>query len=574
MYERSLYKKMADKLLPVRTKRRQAVKLVYKPVKIIYQFVRDKFTVMCLHWQNYYLVTDFKINRQKGLVILTPPQGNFVAELLQQALTKINIPSEIIHERPKNGYEELPHIVICPIAFTFLPRRYVTFQMEQSISSRWFTKKYWGILAHSMAILDYSLDNIGFLQQNQVKLDKIYYLPISCTAQISGSRGPQEYDVVFYGDDHCPRRHKILSALQKEFRVKIINGRFGKELYQELGKAKIIINIYYYEGALLETNKLCECLSLNTAVVISETSPNMSEYPNLLDMVDFVEAGDVQALKSKIRYYLQNERARKNRLQHNATKTGNTLCTDFEYYFYRFLLATDNLTFEEFYKLTAGIYIKGNLWCLGLPESVDRYFDFKKNNDLGFVYFPGLRHHTAWIGCGLSYKYLLRKAESQNLPTVTICEDDVEFKDNFSERLTKAKEYLEKHPGWGIFSGVIADVAADTKILEVEQYYGETMVTIDKIVSTVYNIYDKSIFRFVGSWDNKDTNVENTIDRYIQHKSSLKYVTTIPFLVRCKNDLDSTIWADGNATYNNMIKYSEQKLRNKVKEFLETKKFK
>ena len=146
MDERPFCKKIIDKFLPTGTKRRQAVKLVYRPVKSLYQSLLDMLTLMSLHYHDCYLLTEFKIDRQKGLVILTRSYTNFVAELLQQALAKIDIPSEIIYERPEKGYKKLPHIVICPLAFAFLPKRYIAFQMEQSINPRWFTKKYWQVL--------------------------------------------------------------------------------------------------------------------------------------------------------------------------------------------------------------------------------------------------------------------------------------------------------------------------------------------------------------------------------------------------------------------------------------------
>ena len=63
---------------------------------------------------------------------------------------------------PEEGYLDVLYIVICPQMFPVLPGQYIVYQLEQSVSSRWFTDDYLARLENSLAIFDYSLKNIAF----------------------------------------------------------------------------------------------------------------------------------------------------------------------------------------------------------------------------------------------------------------------------------------------------------------------------------------------------------------------------------------------------------------------------
>ena len=62
----------------------------------------------------------------------------------------------------------------------------------------------------------------------------------------------------------------------------------------------MVVNIHYYEGAILESTRVCECLSLG-ATVVSEMSSNQGEHLDWEDMVTFTPVGDIQAMIEAIR---------------------------------------------------------------------------------------------------------------------------------------------------------------------------------------------------------------------------------------------------------------------------------
>lgn len=509
----------------------------------------------------------FDLLSQNTVYILTTKHCFYIANLIKANLNKLNISSEIIFEKPKNGFVKGLHFVICPQMFNQLPESYISFQLEQSVSSRWFTDDYINKLENSYAILDYSLKNIDFLQKKGLHYQQMYFMPIGYNKNYETdylNHQDEEYDVLFYGDVNNERRKKYLEELNKRFKVKVVSEVFGDELYKELQKAKIIVNIHYYEGALLETTRLFECLSLGK-LIVSETSSDISEHTTLENTVDFVPVNDIQAMCERVSYWLEDSNRRKEKISYNI-KFLNCSPNWFEYYFMRFMLANDWISFDKFYQLS-GKHIKFNsdFVCLGLPESTERAKDFQKDNCYGIDYFPGLRHRKGWIGCGLSYKFIFKKAQEQNFNDVIICEDDVEFKEDFSIHLKEIRSYLSTKDNWDLFSGVIADLHSDVKIKSIEKVNNQEYIYIDKMTSMVMNIYSSRFFEKIISWNENNHDVSNNaIDRYIENSSNITTVTRIPYLVGHKEELNSTLWGFKNNVYSEMIKNSELALKDKV----------
>ena len=515
-------------------------------------------------------VFDLRPGLGRRAVILTTPHCDFVACSIRHALKKIGVESNIIHACPDGGYEDLPHFVICPQMFEQLPGLYVAFQMEQSVSTRWFTIEYIKRLDSSFAVLDYSIANIDALVEKGLHRKLFFYLPLGYLPDYrNGVRatGP-EYDVLFYGDINNDRRRAFIVALEDVCRVKVINDLFGDALHAEIARAKLVINIHYYEGALLETTRLWECVSLDK-LVVSERAVNMSENGDLEQLVDFVELNDVDGMVQRVRYWLSHDRERVARIRANHA-LARKLPNRFEYYFYRFLLAFDNITFHRFWELAGSrLTLTGDKLCLNLPEWSRRRRSFDKDNHYGFQVFPGLRHREGWIGCGMSYKLMIMLARKQKMQQVTICEDDVEFKPAFMEDYEAVLQELgTRRDTWGVFSGLLGDLHANANVIKVDDFRGRKFVTTDRLISTVFNIYHRRVFDRCSLWDERERNVEkNTIDRYLE-RTRLSVVACCPFLVGHKSELHSTLWGVQNDSMVAMIQSSEIRLSQKIEEFM------
>ena len=510
---------------------------------------------------------DLRNTGGKPVVVLSTMHCRYVAELIVSALERAGIAAHIIYEVPSGNYDSVPHFVICPQMFERLPGLFVSFQMEQSVSTRWFTQDYLRKLENSFAIFDYSLENISRLVSMGLHAKQFYYLPIG---HLSGyeSGAPhveKECDVLFYGDINNERRRACITELEKVCKVKVVSNLFGTAMTDELRRARIVVNIHYYPGALLESTRLWECISLG-CLVVSERSSDMDQHEELWSLVDFVDEDDFAAMAARVRYWLSNESTRRERIVDIATQV-KSMFNRFDYFFYRFLLASGNLSFEDFWQLIGSAYpLPSDKLCLNLPEYTDRATSFDRDNRYGFHRFPGLRHSKGWVGCALSYKYMIRLAMVRGMPQISICEDDVEFPENFDVTWAKITPYLSSTiKQWNIFSGLIADLHEDAKILKVNQYADYEFVTTDKMTSTVFNVYDQSSYEIISDWDeaNEDA-VTNTIDRYLERRKSLKILTTCPFLVGHKEDLYSTLWGGQNTIYKSLISKSETLMRQKV----------
>ena len=307
-------------------------------------------------------------------------------------------------------------------------------------------------------------------------------------------------------------------------------------------------------------------MSLGTSMVISERSTDSNEDERLENIVDFVDIDDIDSLKERIAYWLNNESERIDRIKRNTdylSKRANS----FDFFFYRFLLANDLITFDRFYKISKRfIHFDGNRICLSLPEENERRKAFDADNKYGFQVFPGLRHKRGWTGCGLSYKFIMKKAKEQNMDNILVCEDDVYFPNDFEQRFEACMKYLENNKDWDVFQGLMADIGENT-ILKVDEKEAQTFVYLNHMISMVFNLYNENVYQYLIDWDERNCDVKtNTIDRALE-SHDLRIATTLPFLVGHKEDLQSTIWGFNNTQYNDLIKSSVIKLEELVDNF-------
>jgi hypothetical protein len=208
--------------------------------------------------------------------------------------------------------------------------------------------------------------------------------------------------------------------------------------------------------------------------------------------------------------------------------------------------------------------------CLGLPEVQSRRHEFLKLNKPEIQYFSGLRHQKGWIGCALSYKFLMMRARDQGLEQISICEDDVEFPSDWDQKIAIVTSYLRERAGqWHIFSGLMAVIHKDLTVKRVKDFSGLTFAHVDRMMSTVFNVYSRRIFDIFSRWDESDEDDNrNTIDKFIERQPDLDIVTTRPFLVGHKPDSHSTLWGINNQQYDPMIAKSSVDLSRRVDAFL------
>lgn len=512
--------------------------------------------------------------------ILATQHTLFVAHLIEKNLLDCGIKGHVSTAYSIEQDMGQMHIVVCPQMFKQLPRNYIAFQMEQSVNSRWFTDEYFSRLNNAVAIFDYSLKNIEYLLDKGIPYQKLFYMPISSFPDypahladngyvLDDQKGDIHADVLFYGDPNCERRKAYLQELKKHFNVTVASEVFGDKLTRMVKNAKVVVNIHYYENALLETTRLYETISLGTPVV-SESSSDIVEHEYLQDVIDFCPIGDIPAMVEKIQNLLSDKEyynERKEKIKHftNVDNKNN-------YYLRRYLLSIDKLNFSQYKSIFSFEQFQtGDVprFCLSLSETPVRRKAFFASPSHGFQFFEGIRYRIGWIGCGMSYKYMLSGMLASKAEMGIICEDDVIFPVDYDNKLNKIINHLQSTEAkWHIFAGIIAHLHEDTKVLDVKVMDGIEYIYIDKMTSMVMNIYSRRGMDLISQWDEKNIDAEtNTIDRYVESAQDLVVVTTLPFLVGYAEEQQSTLWGFENSQYTSLIKASEKLLAEKVAEF-------
>lgn len=494
--------------------------------------------------------------------ILCTPHTLFIARTIADRLAFHGIESEIVTGAVKRFDHDF-YIVLCAQMFKYLPpaNKRVIFQLEQSVSSRWFTTDYIRKLSSSMGVLDYALNNIDFLARNGLEYPNVHYLPVGCSADEAFAQKAvtKEYDFIFYGDSlSSERRRKFLEALQEKYTVKICNDLFGDELYSAIRKARAVINIHYYEGALLEMPRLCECISLGVPV-LSEGTLDQTDYPELEGAVRFFEEGSIDSMMACGSDMLGAIDA----INSSLIETVKISAARFDFMFDRFLVAVGIVPVSSILKNSVYMARGGDFFALSLPETIERRRAIAQSLPDGCALFDGIRHSIGWVGCGSSFNALSRYALASKIKRLTVIEDDVDLPDNFNIILQEINDYLDTRvDDWHIFSGMMADVHPDARVLSVEQVGGRNYVTIDRMTSTVFNVYNESALKLLSQWDPHDTDaVTNTIDRYLEGQDSLRVIVALPFIAGHKEEATSTLWGFENERYTPMIAAAQQKIQ-------------
>ena len=145
-------------------------------------------------------------------------------------------------------------------------------------------------LPQSIKIIDYSKENIKYLQDNNIHKNTIY-LPYQVnTNEIFNFE--KIFDIAIIGLQ-SDRRQYIYEEISSQNKINIING-FGISRDVLLMKHKILVNIHYDNNYKIFEQFRCNRCILNKMIVITETS-DLSDY----ELKDYVIMCDYNELAEK-----------------------------------------------------------------------------------------------------------------------------------------------------------------------------------------------------------------------------------------------------------------------------------
>lgn len=504
------------------------------------------------------------------MIIVCPTNIISIAISIQKYLNKYRINSTIKEKLySEDSFSKELYIIVHIDDYTYIPKKYIVYQIENSISKFFQNKKYLQLLKNSLYIWEYSVANI-YKYKDIVDSKKICYMNIPFFPYKIIKNIPYTYDIFFYGEMNN-RRKKILEAIRKKYNI--LYGIFhGKTLEDNIEKSKILLNLHYYDEPKLESTKLNEILQYGKIIIseksIKEDWYNMEIYKNIVTFVDTIHDNldNIQQLYDTIDNILLHYDSKKDSIQKNIKELEKKSLFHISKCVYTLDTKYINNTYIDF-------EVKKDVtYCIHLLKSTNRLKEFTKQEYLpNYTLFPAISYNPGWIGCSLSYKNLLYNAKKYNIPRVTICEDDCKFIKKFDEKYKIIQSFLDICPHWDIFVGVMADLANDTIFYNMYSYKGVTFFEIDKMVSTVYNIYNHTSYETIINWK-YSTNTNDQIDQYLK-RSKLKNIITYPFYYSIL-DVVSTIWTSNSNIYNNymkMINNTLEKIKKKYDSFQKNK---
>jgi len=166
-----------------------------------------------------------------------------------------------------------------------IPVNSIIYNFEQlSKSSPWMTHTLYNLFK-KFDLWDYSQRNIELLHKMGIKKN-VYHVPIGYVEEMSRIElvDNQDIDVLFYGSMN-PRRETIIKGLRKAgLKVETLFGVYGRARDEYIARAKVILNVHFYETNIFEVVRVSYLLA-NEKAVISEFADNTEIDQDLQDAV-------------------------------------------------------------------------------------------------------------------------------------------------------------------------------------------------------------------------------------------------------------------------------------------------
>ncbi len=201
-----------------------------------------------------------------------------VAETLQFALKALGHRAAIIEnivDRQATNIILGAHL-LSEAEMKTLPEGTVIYNLEQLGASH--LSEAYRRLAERHTIWDYSPVNLERWKEAGClyppRLVEIGYVP---ELRRIVSQTEQDIDVLFYGSVNEHRRKILLQLEQAGINVHCAFGVYGRERDALIARAKVVLNLHYYETNLFEIVRVSYLLA-NSKAVVSEPSPDMGTY--------------------------------------------------------------------------------------------------------------------------------------------------------------------------------------------------------------------------------------------------------------------------------------------------------
>lgn len=208
----------------------------------------------------------------------------FAANHLVEQLRKLGHEAIMINEFAPND-ETIYIIYNAATCLNRLPKNYIVYQTEIG-TSYWFKQPYINCIKNALAVWDYSEVNTSAYKHVTSK--------IAIVTPGINPQPPVEKTilVLFYGWINGSARRALLTKnITPHIPLTIVTNELGNKMWTILAKAKVVINLHYYDNSPLELFRINEALSFGCNVVSeghSDRYPTVSfgkNYPELVEKI-------------------------------------------------------------------------------------------------------------------------------------------------------------------------------------------------------------------------------------------------------------------------------------------------
>lgn len=264
----------------------------------------------------------------KLIVIITPSEMLYITKIFYRFFVSKNLKTKVVLSSKLDSFFEtnketnVLFFIYCifqiPIYLKgFFKKNYIIYQLEQhrnnQLSQHYHSMISNGLLEYyyknALMVFDYCPQNIHFLEQFLKIKPQLLEVPFENLNLKSINVNNKSIDLLFMGSVN-EKRKNILSNLSQRYNVVALRNVFFTELVPYFEKSKILLNIHYYENAILERVRINEGLH-HGLMVLSEKpcetdKQSMEMYENIVDFIDEIDITNIDLLYNKIDEMLQN----------------------------------------------------------------------------------------------------------------------------------------------------------------------------------------------------------------------------------------------------------------------------
>ncbi len=214
-----------------------------------------------------------------------------LAQTLQFALHSLGYQAEISHTFSFTARNIILGAHLLTTAFTphelaSLPADSILYNIEQMDIASLAMQSQLLRYIQRFETWDYSLRNIERLHQAGIN-SAVKYLPIGYVPELTRipEAAVEDIDILFYGS-LCERRKVVLADLEEAgVRVHHAFGVYGAERDALISRAKIVLNMHFYDAAIFESVRVSYLLA-NRKAVVAECGPTTEMDEGLRDGVE------------------------------------------------------------------------------------------------------------------------------------------------------------------------------------------------------------------------------------------------------------------------------------------------